>query len=236
MNFKKYFPLIFLFILVLALLLRFYRLNDIFIFNFDDEYQANLAWSLVKDFHPIWIGVSASFTDFYLGPYFTYFTAGILFLSKGDPLFTAYVAAITGVITSCLILFIGWKFFNPLAGFTAALLYATLPLFVFYDQRYWNPMFNLWVILLMLLSLILIKKSQWWWVFYAVVLGVMFNTHLAPAPLLFVGIWQFLTTKMYKNFKLLFVCLVVFLLFYWPLIVFDVNHNYSNMTALFRNN
>ncbi len=236
MNFKKYFPLFFLFLFTLALLLRLYRLNDLFIFNFDDEYQANLAWSLVKDFHPIWIGVSASFTDFYLGPYFTYFTAGILFLSKGDPILTADVAAITGVITTCLIFFIGWKFFNPLVGFVAGLLYATLPLFVFYDQRYWNPMFNLWVILLMLLSLILIKKSPWWWVFYIAVIGVMFNTHLAPAPLLLVGIWQFIKTKAYKNLKLILICFVVFLLFYWPLIVFDVNHNYSNMTALFRSN
>jgi hypothetical protein len=232
MKFKKYFPI--LPILILALFLRFYRLDEIFIFNFDDEYQANLAWSLVKDFHLIWIGVSASFTDFYLGPYFTYFSAIILFLSKGDPLPTAYVAVFTGIVTTAMLFYVGWKFFNPITGIVAALLYAALPLFIFYDQRYWNPMFNLWIILLMFFALSLVKKSKWWWVFYTAVIGIMLNTHLASAPLLLIGAWQFFKLKVYREIKLIIICLGVFLLFYWPLIVFDINHNYSNMTAFFR--
>ncbi len=97
--------------------------------------------TLVKDFHPIWIGVSASFLDYYLGPYFTYFTAFWLWLSQGDPEITAYVAGVVGVITSVVIFFAGWRIFNLTTGMIGSLLYAGLPIFVFYDQKYWNPMF-----------------------------------------------------------------------------------------------
>lgn len=97
--------LVILILISLSLFLRIYKLSDIYIFGFDEEYQATYAMTLVKDFHPIWIGVSASYLDYYMGPYFTYFTAFWLMLSGGDPLITAYVAAITGVVT-CLVIFL----------------------------------------------------------------------------------------------------------------------------------
>src|SRR3989338_6892542 len=89
--------------------LRFNNLHNLYIFAFDEEYQATYAMTLVKDFHPIWIGVSASFLDFYLGPYFTYFTAFLSYFSKGDPMLHAYFAAGLGVFTTVLIFLTGWK-------------------------------------------------------------------------------------------------------------------------------
>src|SRR3989344_1724552 len=128
---KKYRVLLIVLILIsLSLFLRFYRLSEVYIFGFDEEYQATYAWSLVKDLHPIWIGVSASYLDFYMGPYFTYFTAFWLWISGGDPLLSAYVAAAVGVISCLMVFFVGWKFFNLTTGIIAALLYGGLPLIV----------------------------------------------------------------------------------------------------------
>lgn len=218
----------------LALFLRIYRLPDIYVFNFDEEYQATYAWTLVKDPHPIWIGVSASFLDFYLGSYFTYFTAILLAISNGDPILTAYFAAFLGAITTVIIFLVGWKIFNFTTGAVASILYASLPLFVFFDQKYWNTMFTPAITVLLFLTMYLIKKSKWFWVLYAALFGIVLETHLEPAPLLLIGVWYFIKGKYFKNVKLVLVCTLVFLLFYWPLIVFDLNHNFSNLTIFSR--
>lgn len=233
--FRKYKIQIFIvFLICFGVFLRLHNLSNLYIFGFDEEYQATDAITLVNKLHPIWIGVSASFLDYYLGPYFTYFTAFWLWFSHGDPLLTAYVAALVGVITSVIVFFVGWKFFNLTTGVVSSLLYAGLPLFVFYDQKYWNPMFVQLIVLLMFVSLILIKKSPWWWLLYTAMVGAIFETDLAPLPLVIIGIWFFIKGKYFLNKKLVLSCLVVFLLFYWPLLVFDYNHNWSNLTVLGR--
>lgn len=226
--------LVFLTLIFLSLFLRFHKLSEIYIFGFDEEYQATYALSLVKDPHPIWIGVSASYIDYYMGPYFTYFTAILLTLSKGDPMTTAYFAAIIGAITTVIIFLIGKYFFNFKTGLIASTLHASLPLFVFYDQKYWNPMFTILIALGVFVVLNLVKKNQWWWMVFAVILGVVLNTDLTPAPFLLIGATYFIKGRFFKDIRLVFLCFLVFLMFYWPLIVFDINHNFSNLTAPFR--
>ncbi len=226
---KQYKAIIFLILIIaLSALLRFHNLSNIYVFNFDEEYQATYAWTQVLDPHPIWIGVSSSFLDFYLGPYFTYFTAILLAISHGDPMITAYFAAFLGVVTTVAVFFTGWKIFSLKTGITASLLYASLPLFVFFDQKYWNTMFVPLITILLFVAMYLIKKSYWWWVLFAALFGVVLETHLEPAPLILIGVWYFIKGGYFKKIKLLLVCLIVFVIFYWPLAVFDYNHNFSN--------
>lgn len=223
-----------LLIIILAALLRFYRLDKIFVFGFDEEYQATYAWTLVEDPHPIWIGVSSSFLDFYLGPYFTYFTALLLAISKGDPIITAYFAASLGILTTLAIFITGWKIFNLTTGIISSILYATLPLLVFFDQKYWNTMFTSLITLLLFISIYLVKESAWFWVLYSAAFGAVLETHLEPAPLLLIGSWYFIKGKYFKNIKVVFVCILIFMFFYWPLMIFDFNHNFSNITSFTR--
>mgnify|MGYP001605311348 CR=1 FL=1 len=223
-----------IFLSTYAILLRFHNLSNSYIFGFDEEYYATYAWTLVSDPHPIWIGGSASFLDYYLGPYFTYFTAFLLWISRGDPLFTGYIAGIVGTITSIAIFFVGWRFFNLTTGIAASLLYAGLPMTVFYDQKYWNPMFVPIIVLVIFTSLMLVKKSPWWWLLFTGAVGAIFNTDLAPLPLSLIGIIYFIKGKYWLNKKIVLSCTLVFLLFYWPLLVFDYNHNFSNLTVLSR--
>lgn len=226
--------LIFACIIILAAFLRFYRLNEVYVFNFDEEYQATYAWTLVKHFHRIWIGVSSSFLDFYPGPYFTYFTALLLGISKGDPMMGANFAAFLGVITTTAFFFIGWKIFNLTTAIVSSLLYATLPLFVFFDQKYWNTMFTPLITLLLFLTISLVKKSVWFWVLFAALFGLILETHLEPAPLLLIGFYYFFKGQYFKNIKVVLVSLLIFIILYWPLAMFDYYHNFSNLTIFSR--
>lgn len=227
---KKWFPLIL--ILLLSAFLRLYRLNDLFVFGGDEEYQSILAQTIVKHFHIIWIGVTAGHLGFYLGPFWTYFSAFWFLLSKGAPLITGYIASIIGVLTTALIIYTGNKLFNKRTGLLAGLLYATLPLIVFFDQKYWNPSLVPLLSLAMLLSLSQIKVNSKWWLIFSLCFGLVFHVHLSLLPYVLIAI--FLLSKKTVDRRTVFLGVLIFLVIYSPLIFFDYFHKGSNIATPLR--
>ncbi|MDP3733205.1 MAG: glycosyltransferase family 39 protein, partial [Candidatus Daviesbacteria bacterium] len=203
-------------ILLLAALLRFYNLPNSFVFAGDEEYQAILAQSLIKDFHIIWIGVNAAHLGFYLGPYWVYFTSFWLFLSKGDPLITGYISSFIGIATTLLIVLTGSALFNKKTGLMSGLLYAALPLMVFFDQKYWNPTPIPLLSIIMLLSLFKLKENPKWLLLFAGSFGLLFHTHLSLTPLIFVTIFLVIKQKIKLNKRIIFLSLLTFLLIITP--------------------
>lgn len=220
-------------ILLIALFLRLNNLSNIFVFSLDEEYQTTLAKTIVDDFHIIWIGVNASNSGFYLGPFWTYFTSFWLVLSKGDPIITAYIASLIGVATGGLLIWVGSKMFNFRVGLIAGLLYATLPLLVYFDQKYWNPTLTPLLSLLLLFSIYKSTKSAWWWILFAFAFGLVFHIHLSLIPLGLLAL-SWLIVKRNINKKIFLVSLFVFLLTISPLIAFDYFHKGSNITTPLR--
>lgn len=215
----------------LALLLRIYHLDRLYVFTTDEEYQTELAMTLVRNLHIIWIGVSAANTGFYLGPYWTYFTAFWLYLSRGDPLITAYIAAIIGALTCSVIFWVGRKMFSLRVGLVASVLYATLPLIVFFDQKYWNPSTVPLLSIMMIYSLYRVKDDQKYWLFFALSYGLVFHTHLSLVPFIFIALYQ-LRKGIKARVLLMSIC--VFLVTVLPLIFFDYFHKFSNITVFLR--
>lgn len=221
-------------ILLLSAFLRFYNLPNSFVFAGDEEHQAILAQSIVKDFHIIWVGVNAAHTGFYLGPYWTYFTAFWLWLSKGDPLITGYVSSTIGVLTTLLIILTGSTLFNRKVGLLAGLAFATLPLMVFFDQKYWNPTPIPLLSLVMLLSLAKLRKNPKWAILLAASYGLVFHTHLSLVPIIFIAIFWVIKQKIKLPKKIIFLSLTTFLLMIVPLIAFDYFHKGTNILTPLR--
>jgi len=211
-----------------------YRLPDRIVFTADEEYQTDIAMTLVRHFHRIWIGVSAANTGFYLGPYWSYFTWFWLLLSKGDPIILNYISALIGVVTSVFIYLIGAKLFGKRVGFIAAFLYSTLPLMVYFDQKYWNPSSVPLLNLLLVFSVYASKKNSYWLILFAIASGLVFHVHLSLVPSIIVGGGFLLFQKVYKNRKAVILSVIAFLLTMLPLIMFDYYHNYSNLKTIFR--
>lgn len=230
---KYYIWILLVCILLLAAFLRFYNFPQLFVFTADEEYQTTLAQTIVKDFHIIWIGVSAANLDFYLGPFWTYFTAFWLFISGSDPLITGYIASAIGVLTTFLLFVVGTRLFNYKVGLIASLLYASLPLMVFFDQKYWNPTLVPFLSLAMLLSLYETRYSQKWWIVFATVYGLVFHTHLSLAPLGIVAIYWLIKNKNMTR-RIAICSIVAFIIVISPLFVFDYFHKFSNITTPLR--
>lgn len=224
-----------LIILALAAFLRFYRLPDLFIFGGDEEYQSILAQTIVNNFHIIWIGVTAGHFGFYLGPFWTYFTSLLLFLSKGDPLITGYISSLLGVCTTALIIYTGNKLFGKGAGLISGLLYATSALLVYFDQKFWNPSLVPMISVGMLLSLAQVKQNPKWWLVFFSLFGLIFHVHLSLMPFGLIALFILLRKKTYSIFsRNIFLGLFLFLLIYSPLIFFDYFHKGSNITTPLR--
>lgn len=221
-------------ILLFAVILRFYNLPENFVFAGDEEHQAILAQSIVKNFHIIWIGVNAAHLGFYLGPYWVYFTSFWLWLSQGDPLITGYVSSTIGIFTTLLIILVGSTVFNKKTGLIAGLLYATLPLIVFFDQKYWNPTLIPLLSILMFLALCKLKQNPKMAILFSASFGMIFHTHLSIIPFIFVAIFWVIRQKMKLSKRIIFLSLVSFLLMITPLIAFDYFHKGTNITTPLR--
>jgi|SRR3989344_568066 len=240
MNYKKAIKLIeenvlLIFIISLAAFLRFYQLSEIAIFTFDEEHQFTIAQTIVKDFHLIWIGTSATNLGFYHGPFWVYFNALWLKISA-DPALTFYIGAFIGVVTTFLIWVVAKKLFDRKAAFVAALLYATLPLIVYHNQKFWNVNTIPLLAVIMIFFIYSSLRNPRWWVLFFAVFGLIFHTHLSLVPLGLVGVFFFLKQKFSINCKIFLLPVLTFFIVVSPLIVFDYFHNWSNITAPLRIN
>lgn len=221
-------------IILLSAFLRFYNLPNSFVFAGDEEHQAILAQTIVKDFHIIWIGVNAAHLGFYLGPYWAYFTAFWLWLSNGNPLITGYIAAGIGVLTNLLVILVGSSLFRRKAGLLGGLLWATSPLITFSDQRYWNPSLIPALSLLLLLSLSKLSKNPKWLIVFAGATGFIFHTHLSLVPIICIGIFWLIKKKIKVSKKIIFLSFLTFLFMLAPLLFFDFFHKGTNITTPLR--
>jgi len=86
-------------ILLISIFLRFYKVQDLFVFTGDEEHQLSIAQTIVKNFHIEWVGVATTLL--------VYITGRIIF----------------GSVTATM----------------SSFLYATLPLIIYYDRKFWNP-------------------------------------------------------------------------------------------------
>lgn len=223
-----------LLIFLLALTLRLYHLPQRFSFTADEEYQATYARTIVQDFHPVWIGVSAGDTGFYLGPYFTFLTSLFLALGAGDPLVTGYVAAMIGALTAVILFYLGKRIGGTKLGIIAALFYAFSPLMVYFDQRYWNPNPIPLLVSLLLLALINLSSQKWWLVVISFCLGAFWHVHLSLVPLTLLAVYLAWPLRVRFTRPIWFTSALVFVLLMLPLMIFDYHHAWSNLLTPLR--
>lgn len=230
-NHKQFFLI---FACIFIALIRFWKAGEWFSFNFDEEYQAFLAWSQVQDFHPIWIGVSAGNIGFYLGPAFTYLNALLFAISKGDPLILAYFAPALGILTITSIYYVVSRTFSPKIAFFSSLVYAISPLQNFYDRRFWNPSPIPFLTIWLFFALQKAKQNTRWFILVSAIMATALHVHLSL--LVFWPIIFYLITKHFKqiHWSTWIISILVYLFLVSPLLVYDKVHNFDNLRTPIR--
>lgn len=216
--------------------MRLYKAPEFFVFTADEENALALSQTIVNDFHVVWIGESASSSGFYMGPFWIYFKAFWLFVGQSDPTVLAFVAGLIGVLSALAIFITAKKLFNLKIAVIAGTLYATLPLVVFFDRRFWLISPVPLVSSLLVLSLYLTRTKPIFWIAVGFLYGMVWHVHLSLAPFILVIIYQLWEQRkaLWKLKKIAAAASMAFIFTISPLLVFDYFHNFSNLSTPLR--
>jgi len=225
---RKIRSVVFVLIFIGILTVRFWRLADNFIFDIDTQYQALLAETIIKDFHILWVGVSASNIGYYLGPGLVYLTALLLWISKGDPISLAYFSACAGAITAASVFYITNKLYDKKVALISTIIYGFSSFIISYDHRYW-PIFVPLIAIWMFYSLVKSAENPRWLILSAILIAASYHVHLSL--LIF---WPFILWRFIRQFKKIdwltwAGSITVYFAITSPLLVFDFVHNFDNL-------
>jgi len=230
-------------VLIICFLVRSYRLEELFPFTMDEEYQAFLAADTLKNGHIPLIGVNVANTGLYLGPLFTWISTLLYWIGQGNPIITAWAAVFISLVT-CWLLIKTIKIItsDQWLALIGGLLYALNPLIVMYDHKFWNPSLIMLVTIFWLYSLQkTIKNSYWWWAVgasLALALQFHYSLFILFAPTIW-EIWSQFSLKKGKQKistvkKIITKLVITFGLSLSPIILFELRHGFIQTKGLFQ--
>lgn len=238
---NKHLPLLLAlgFIIIALVFTRFYKLEQLFYFGIDEEYQSLLAWEQVKNFHPIWIGTSQANTGFYLGPGVVYWHAALLWISQGNPLILGITAGIVSMLFILTFFFTIKNFYTLNVAFLSSVFLIFTPFTLYYDRRFWNPTLVPFISFLFFLVYTKMKRYPNLILLLSFLIGLSFHVHASlfmhlPIALYFVVRYYICRRNIKHKYFLLLSGIFVFLVIYSPLIVYDYFHNFDNLLTPLR--
>lgn len=227
-------------ILLLALFFRLYRLEATMTFLEDEGRDLLIVKRMIDTGRPVLLGPQTSTGNMYLGPIYYYFITPALVLAGMNPVGPAVLIALTGVLTTYLLYYLGKKWFSDRAGYFAAAMFAILPMSVMVTRASWNPNLVPLITTLMLLvfSRLISGKYSWEnWIFYGMLVGIMVQLHYMA--LIFCGVLSLVLAwhnrsefkQLMRGVILSFIGAIIMLS---PFIVFEIRNNWVNTKAITR--
>lgn len=223
--------IIIIFILILiASFFRFYELEHRFLFEWDQERDANVVWEIVKEKNITLIGPRAvGATGFFLGPLWYYILAPFYFLTGMDPIGAAIFASLAGIITTVALYLFSRYFFSEDVALLISMMWS-----VFSERLAWNPMllpiFTL-LILFFSFKIILGDKKYIPWVFLT--WGLSLHIHFQAVFYIFSILFSLFVYYCKKRTipKNIITGVGLFGSTFLPIILFDIKHNFLNLKA-----
>ncbi len=110
----------FLFILLLAALLRLYRLPLMANYDFDQEYVTEFVLQVVREYPVRYVGQGMSIQGLFMGPWYFYFLVPFYLLTGLNPLGGYLGSIVIGLATVTAYYFLGKRMFGVQVGFWTA--------------------------------------------------------------------------------------------------------------------
>lgn len=225
-----------LLILILASILRFYRLSDYTLFLGDQGRDVLIAKRMIIEHKWTLLGPNASVGGFFTGPIYYYFILPFLWAFNLDPVGPVYLSALFGILTVLLTFVFCRVFFNNRTGLIAAFLIAISPKMIEISRYSWNPnpmpFFSLLTILLFHLSVL--RRNLFFTFLCGVSLGILFQLHYID--LIFVPIIYLAVIFIYplKKAIIQWVILTIgFIVGDSMFLIFEIKHEFPNLKSVF---
>lgn len=222
-------------ILLIASVLRFYRLPEYVQFLGDEGRDALVVKNMIVDHRFTLLGPSASVGGFYIGPLYYYFMLPFLWIWQLDPVGPAVMSALFGLSTVVLIWLLARGFWNTKVAVTCALLLALSPKMTYISRFSWNPNPTPFFALLTILLLFFATKRRPLLLSFlsGISLGIMQELHYTN--LIFVPIVGLCIFALFPLKKAIHVSLTTglgFLLGNSPYLLFEIRHDFPNLRSV----
>lgn len=229
-------------LILVSLLLRFYKLADYMVFLGDEGRDAIVAKKILTEKHFVLLGPPMSVGNLYLGPLYYYMIAFSMSVFWLNPIAAAGMNALIGVLTVVLIFLLAREWFNSFGAFCGAFLYAISPINIIYSRSSWNPNPTPFFSLLAIWSIYLClkKKDGRFLCLTGVFTAFALQMHYWAILLLFLVtvIWFQTLAKILKGslsiskfYTGTSLGISSFLVLMSPLLIFDLRHNFMNYRA-----
>ena len=213
----------FLLILLIGIYLRFYRIESVKDFNWD---QARDSWA-VRDIlmgKTALVGPKTGVGNFHLGPVYYYLLAPFYYVFNLDPMALNYFNILANLVNFYVIYFVTKKIFNNYAALFVSFIYAINIYLVDLNRTPWNVTLVTGVAMLIFYGITQIYKQKYRWVFWTWMLsGFYFNLHFTVIfiPFIVASSLIFVKDKI-KIIKYSLLSLPLYLVWFVPNFVYEL--------------
>ena len=225
-----------IFILVLAAVLRLYKIDQYLTFLGDEGRDVLVVKRMISDGKFTLLGPITSVGSIYMGPIYYYFTAPFLWLWNFNPTGPAVMVVLFSLATVYLIYRLGNDYFDESVGLVAALLYSVSRLTIIYGRSSWNPNIVPFFAILLVFSLMrtFIDRRFKFLILAGLSLGCLIQLHYITFMFLPIILVIFLRFRGKIPLKYYFYGFISFIIAYSPFILFEIRHQFVNTQGAFR--
>jgi len=222
-------------ILIVGLMLRLYKYDQLFMYNHDNDLASWIIKDIVVDKHFRLIGQETSTQGIFIGGLFYYLQIPFYMLTQRDPIGATLLGGVLGLFYILGVYYISLKVFGKRVALFAAAIYALSFVFVFNDREivptqpviFWSFAF-FWG-----LTEILKGHFRKGLMICAVLISLIWHLNFAlilPVPLIFAAVLFSAKKPKISDMLLPFAILVVLSS---PLLLFEYRHSFIQTKALF---
>ena len=222
-------------ILLLSVVLQFYRLNDWQYFSDDQATQLNVMHGLLVDHHVPLRGLALSVGQAHIGPLFYYMLALPLWLGRLDPTAGVAMIGLFQVATVYLLYRLCLRVGLPWAGLCVAALYASSELVVYWSRFLWPNTAPFFVVLALYALVALAQGHGRYLILLAGSLAAVVQmqpTAVLMVPVAIAWVVALLVTRHVRVTRRTILASVgLALLLFAPIIAYDLTHAFAETRA-----
>lgn len=193
-------------------------------FDWDQERDALVVSEIINQHKFTLIGPRvASENGFFNGPYHYYFLLPFFSITGGNPMSGGGLGLLVVALTVTAYFLVGKKLWNARVGFLAAFIYVLSGQLVI-----WNAMYGSLLAVVGFFLIYAAMEGKIKWVWPAALAGLAANVHLVPASISVSLLIGLLLAKKKPTVKELFQTAAVYLIWFLPLVIFDLRHDFLN--------
>ena len=227
--------LLLVFILVICFFMRFYHIEQRVGFSWDEETIAWKVKSILVDHKLTLIGMKAGEFAIFTGPALIYILCFVYLIFSFNPIGVVISAAVLSLVTTILFYLLGSRIFSKQIGLMSALVFGGSYFLSNYDRSW--LLFSFFIISLLIfyfLYMSLKTKKITFLVFLSLFTGYSFQVHITAIFFPVIIVASFLLLRPKFKLKAYFISIIIFLISFIPIILFDLRHDFLNTRGILK--